>query len=332
MLDLKIGADLPAGWWLTAPMPAAALYALAGDHLRCLHADGTNIRLADGLRQALAVDGPARQTLAATDAAGASWRLRRSGRLDALAVWQVQAVDETRRHLLRNLRSTLSARLSGLVLHELRNPLNALSLHAGLMSSLLAQAGAAPAERLLPSARLMRERLADLEARQSDMVSLWLADAERSEAEAVSVAQLAEDTVRFMRGQFAASTVQVQPQGLAPLAGWPAPASPVRLKLSLIALLLMACDAAAGSAPAAGRVELRSSAAAAPHAPPFRLELRGALDASMIYGGLAEPGEPPELARMAAALALLLEPDRVGLELLPGDGGAAVFPLAPAGA
>jgi nitrogen fixation/metabolism regulation signal transduction histidine kinase len=77
--------------------------------------------------------------------------------------------------LFSTLRSRLAARLAPQLQHELRNPLNALSLHSDLLLRMTSTLEPALAARMSNSLKAIKTRIADLQQRQDDYVTLWLA-------------------------------------------------------------------------------------------------------------------------------------------------------------
>lgn len=80
--------------------------------------------------------------------------------------------------LARRLRTRLAAELAPQLLHELRNPINAISLHTDLLLKLVASTESPTPSRLSGSLETIKKRLADLQRRQDDLVAYWLADEE----------------------------------------------------------------------------------------------------------------------------------------------------------
>src|SRR3546814_4423772 len=52
-------------------------------------------------------------------------------------LWRAQALNDSRSRIFTRLRCLLSSRLSSQFLHDLRNPINALSLHADLLARMV---------------------------------------------------------------------------------------------------------------------------------------------------------------------------------------------------
>ena len=95
--------------------------------------------------------------------------------------------------LFSTLRSRLAARLAPQLQHELRNPLNALSLHSDLLLRMSSTLEPTLAARMGNSLKAIKARIADLQQRQDDYVALWLAHPETTQhcrlAEALGAAQ-----------------------------------------------------------------------------------------------------------------------------------------------
>src|SRR3546814_11597284 len=109
-------------------------------------------------------------TVLAIDEDFAPWRLRKVGGSDEL--WRAQALNDSRSRIFTRLRCLLSSRLSSQFLHDLRNPINALSLHADLLARTVVVPG--PAERSAVSLRVIRDRRTELPRRQNPFVPFCL--------------------------------------------------------------------------------------------------------------------------------------------------------------
>lgn len=311
MLDFAPRQQPP---WLEAPMPdAAACLALPDRLVRLDHAP---VSVTPQLLQALTAGGAAGRILLAGDSSGETWRLRHDGTAGTAQLWRLQSLPDSRLQLFLRLRGVLAPELAGRVQHELRNPLNALSLHADLIDRLLQKDGGGAAA-LAPSVAVIRQRLRELERRQDAALALWLAPPEAAEAPQ-SLRGAVDEALRLLRGHLSQQNVRVHGEHLAPLDAvrLRGPAAPVQL--SLIALLLMAA-AGAREYPAAdggARIDLTGAGGA--------LELQAPLDGRPLGGALGDCGTTEVLAGLALLLepaGLLLETDtRQGLTRLSSSG------------
>lgn len=307
MLDLppRSAAPLPPHW-RHAPMPDAALCQAWPDRLL---REGHPLAASPALLAQLAAPGQAGATIAAWDSSGTAWRLRRAA-VDAVQpLWRIQSIDDSRERLLVALRGLLGRRLTGSVLHELRGPLNALSLHRDLIERVLAGGDlAASAPRLQGSAGVIRERLRDLAQRQDAAVALWLGEPVPG---GVELKRLVEDSLRLLRGHLSLQEVLLRSEGLDALAGVHLARGAVEAQLVLIALLLAACAGALRNRVGGGEAELRCVAALEQGR--WSLELQAPCEATELGRELADTdGEG-----LLAALALLLEPSGLRLEAQP---------------
>src|SRR3546814_17765183 len=143
-------------------MPDAGWHALRDEALQPIdHAQPLAITaaLCNMLANAAADD-----TVLAIDEDFAPWRLRKVGGSDEL--WRAQALNDSRSRIFTRLRCLLSSRLSSQFLHDLRNPINALSLPADLLARMVVVHGAA--ERSSVSVRGIRARRPDLRRRHKN--------------------------------------------------------------------------------------------------------------------------------------------------------------------
>lgn len=288
-----IAATAPEHWRF-APLPQAPLYELDAAGLRGID---TSLRivpeaaLGAALRAATAGD-----IVLAQASDGAVWRLQRLSQ--AAALWRVQALSDSRRASFLALRNLASARLVAQVLHELRNPMNALSLHSDLLGRLL-QPGAAAPERAATSLKAIRDRLNDLGTRQNHAVQLWLAAADAVDESPIALTGLVDEILRLLRGLFVLSEIRLRGEALELLDAAAPLRSSAALRLAVIALLLSAHDGACRSAEAAAH-EVRV------RAHDERSHVRLGVEAPL--GLLLAPDE-------AAQLALLLGTERIGVEV-----------------
>jgi signal transduction histidine kinase len=315
MLDLLPRAE-PEPSWLRAPMPDAALCLALPQRLARL-GQHESVAVAPQLLLALNAAGAEHQTLLACDSSGASWRLRRAGAAGTAQLWRLQALHDSRARFQARLRGLLAAQLAGRVQHELRNPLNALTLHADLIARLLQKNHAPdPAARLLPSVEVIRQRLQELEQRQDAAVALWLAPAEA--AETVSFGAVVGDSLRLLRGWLSLHEVRLFHEGLAPLDALPLRGAAAPAQLGLLALLLMAATGARQypAADGSGRIDLLGGADGA-------LEIDAPLDGQALGREVAET----DTEGLLGGLVLLFEPAGLRLETDAQQGVTRLSPL-----
>jgi len=229
---------IPAHWQRTV-MPEAGWYWLQADRLRAVQGDGA-LELNAALRGELERAAPG-ATVIASDRDEVIWRLRK---IDSVpvgndALWQAQTLVESRSRLFCDLRGRLASRLSSQLLHDLRNPVNALSLHADLLARLVAMPEAE--DRATASLRVIRERIGELTRRQDALVSLWLAPPACG-ADA-SMQRLVENAVRLARGFGALHDIHLRVGALDRLANCRPPRIVAHVEVAMIALLL-ACESA----------------------------------------------------------------------------------------
>lgn len=298
---------LPAHWH-TAAMPEAALYRLEAGRLVCGAADAP-IALTEALYASLP-ESASTATLAASGG-GVLWRLRPVS-TGAAPLWQLQSLDESRRLLGLRLRAVLASRLSTQILHDLRNPMNALSLHADLLARLLEVPQGV--ERAGGSLKVVRERLKDLSARQTEMVSLWLSPIDADVRE-LGLQPLIEDTLRMMRSHFSLRELRVHCAGLERLEGWPRVRFGARVRLVLIALLLLASDQALAETAGGPGAEMHVELSAGTQSPP-ELRIHTPWSPEALAG--REWGRPQTaVAALIDELALLV--DDAGVDLALAD-------------
>ena len=240
--------------------------------------------------------------IGAIDGAGCLWRLRAAGLCGNQAIWLAQSLADSANALLSALRDALMPRLADAVLHELRNPLNALTLHLGLLESLLASR-AEPA-RLEPGVQALRKRLTELDALHRSLAQGWF----QHEVPVDGVSAIALHAVKFMRSHLSARGIALRGEELAALEQWKVPAR--ALEWVLYALLVMTT---------AEEVVLRGADGA--------LELHSPLDTGLLWPDSAQTPE-----EHLAGLALVLEKHSIALAVLPenrGDGGVGGVRLSP---
>ncbi|WP_157623111.1 hypothetical protein [Solimonas soli] len=291
--------------WRAAAMPDAACHLVTDDGL--LPLDGAaalqpSTALLARMRGAAIGD-----TLLARGH-DATWRLRRVAAPASVALWAAQALSESRRCSFMRLRRQLAERLASQLLHELRNPMNALSLHADLLGRLIAMPDSV--ERANASARVIRERQRDLAARQDALVALWLAapgPGGESDMAAIVAAAL-----RMVRNYGSLHDIRLHADALDALEGSGPPRVAAHVELAIIAALLLACDGLSGA-----RQELRAEWLASAPAPVLRI--RDAPPADAEAGGFEWGGRPPSTAAVVATLALLLDEEPLSLTLHGGE-------------
>jgi signal transduction histidine kinase len=299
MLDFAPQSAAKASW-LEAPMPDAAVCLALDDGL--VRLDHEPVSVAPLLLQSLNAGGAAGRLILACDSSGESWRLRHDGTAGAARLWRLQSLADSRRLLFQRLRGVLAPELAGRVQHELRNPLNALSLHADLIARLLQKNGSAPAA-IGPSVEVIRQRLQELERRQDAMLALWLAPPEAAEAPP-SLGAVLDETLRLLRGHLSQQNIRAYGDNLAPLDAVPLRGAAAPVRVSLLALLLMAA-AGARQYPAANgsaRIDLAGAEGA--------LELQAPLDGQPLGRALGDC----DTGCVLAGLALLLESAGLRLE------------------
>lgn len=312
MLDLP-AADVAAApaHWRHAPLPNAPLWLARQDRLirgerhESIPASPT---LLARLNRPAAVG----EVLVAYDTSGEAWRLRHAGDAGAGAetrLWLAQAVNDSRARLFSTLRGVLAAQLTECVLHELRNPLNALSLHADLMARVLAGGGAV--ERALPSIEVIKQRVGDLRRRQDAAVALWLGDPAQPEMASAELRAVVDDSLRLVRGHLALQEVRLRSEALDLIGAARLRSGAAQTRLVLMALLLMACAGAKQYRGADGGAEVLVQAIGDGNT--LIVELQAPLDGQTLGRELADT----DTAGLIATLALLLESAGIAIETDP---------------
>lgn len=313
MLDLPAAAAPAPPHWHLAPMPDAALYQVQAQGLIGVD-DHDCLAATPGLLAALARPDAPGALLLAWDSSGAAWRLRHAGAAAGPPLWRVQALADSRAGLLTRLRGTLGRVLAGCVLHELRGPLNALSLHADLLTRLLGEDDpGASLPRALNSAEVMRERLRELRQRQDGAVALWLD--QPAAGGGAALARLVGDSLRLLRGYLALHEVRLRSEGLEAIGAAQLPRGGTEAQLALLGLLVAACAGARRNRTTTGEAEVLLVAGARP--PGLCLEIQAPFDGQALgreLDGAADGGRQAGDEVALAALALLLEPSGLALE------------------
>ena len=310
MLDLPAADAAAPAHWRLAPLPRAALLLARRDAL--LHADGHDpMPASPALLARLTTPAAEGEQLLACDSSAATWRLRHIAAAGAAQLWQAQSLADSRTQLYSNLRGAVARRLTEAVLHELRNPLNALSLHTDLMQRLLS--GGQPVERVLPSLEVMRQRVGDLRKRQDAAVALWLGDAELDESQGAGLGGVIEDSLRLLRGHMALHEVRLRSAELELIGAARLRGGVAHTRLVLMALLLMASAGAGQYRAADGSGEVLLQAAV--EGPSLVLELQAPLDGQALAREVADT----DSAGLLAALALLLDSAGITLQADPAQ-------------
>ncbi len=311
MLDLpSTEADAAPAHWREAPLLNAPLL-LAGRE-RLIRAERHEpIPASPALLARLGQPAAAGEMLVAYDSSGEAWRLRHAGAAGEMRLWQAQSVNDSRARLYSTLRGLLAQRLTECVLHELRNPLNALSLHADLLARLLLEG--AQVERSLPSVEVIRHRVGDLRKRQDAAVMLWLGDAALAEAAGSDLAEIVDSSLRLLRGHLALQEVRLRSEALQLIGAMRLRSGAAQTRLVLMALLLMACAGAKQYRTADGSTEVVIQAGVDGHT--LILDLQAPLDGRTLGRELADTGT----AGLMAGLALLLESAGIALEADPAQ-------------
>lgn len=306
-LDLHGESSAARWYWRKAPLPDAPLVLIGAGGLHRL-GDERLWPASPRLLAALGAQAGSNGAVLAADPSGAVWRLRHAGAAGGQQFWQIQELAESRRRLLADLRRVLASRLYGHVLHELRNPLGALSLHADLLSRLLSEVGPpASADRCRTSVEVIRQRLRELSERQNAAVSLWLEDQTADGPQPVELDRLIDASLRLVRGYMSLQEVRLHAETLQAPSALRLPGHAAALQLTLLAALLAACAGAkqAGT----DQVVVASSSAGGS----VGLEIRSALDGEALARELAGSAGDSLLA----ALALVLEPTGITLHPNP---------------
>jgi signal transduction histidine kinase len=307
MLDLPSPPSPPAPpHWLRAPLPDAPLCRAQPDHLArvCSH---ETLAATPALLAALCAPATPGAMLLAYDSSGAAWRLLHAGDA-AQPLWRVQALAESRARLHQRLRGVLAQQLLECVLHELRNPLNALGLHADLIARLLGGGDPAAAPRALSSVEVIKERLGELRRRQDAALALWLGDP--AQPGGAALAPLVEHSLRLLRGHASLHQVRLHGEDLSLIGAARLRDDALPAQIALITLLVAACEGAHHN-PAADGAEVLLRAVAGNGA--LVLEIQAPLEGLELARELADT----DAEGLLATLALLLEPSGLELETQP---------------
>lgn len=310
MLDLPSSTSRanPAHWLLAA-LPRAQVCQLGTAGLLQLET-GSTTKLSAPLRQALHEAPATDRTLVVVDPAGAPWRLRRAA-TGAPDIWMLQSLADSRRIALQDFRGVYAARLASSLLHELRNPLNALGLQCDLLGRTLKTLTNADAlTQGMARVSQMKDRLRDLLERQNSMVGLWLSAPERSEVQPKLARQI-DEALRLLRSYGSQREVRLQADGLAGLDRVATPLDSLSFGIVLIALGLLAIDSAAATArPDEGaQVELQTIPGSDIDGIPASLQIRAHFAASALPAEL----QLKNFDEWLATLALLLDAQPIEL-------------------
>jgi hypothetical protein len=149
------------------------------------------------------------------------------------------AADAERLGCFDRFRAVLGRRLVGDVLHELRNPLNSISLNTEMVAHMLAQPTAvATLPKLQQRVASVKERVLELARRQNALADLWLADPFRKAVAAERPRLAIERTVRLVRDQLSQREVLVVEAMTESFDPAPLPMNPVGFELTIAAALL----------------------------------------------------------------------------------------------
>ncbi len=311
MLDLpSTEADAVPAHWHEAPLLNAPLWLARRDRL--IGAERHEpIPASPALLVRLGEPADAGEMLIAYDSSGEAWRLRHADAAGELQLWQAQSLSDSRARLFSTLRGVLGQQLTECVLHELRGPLNALSLHADLMARLLS--AGAEVERALPSVEVIKHRVGDLRRRQDAAVMLWLGDAALAEAAGADLGEVVDSSLRLVRGHLALQEVHLRSEALQLIGGRQLRQGAAQTRLVLMALLLTACAGARQFRTADGSTEVVVQASI--EGPTLVLELQAPIDGRTLGRELADT----DTAGLMASLALLLESAGIALEADPAQ-------------
>lgn len=305
MLDVLAPQTRIPSCWNEAPLPDAACCAAWPDRLAYLDRH-ESVPASPALLEALNAAGTEGRTLVAGDSSGEIWRLRHGGAIHSTQLWRLQALPDSRERLLVRLRSALAVRLTDRIQHELRNPLNALSLHADLIARLLPKSGSiGQSERINPSIEVIRQRLGDLLQRQDATVALWLAPPAEADLGPLSLGAALDSCLQLLRGYLSQQDIRLRTETLQHLDERPLQRAATATQLVILALLCIAAAGARQYRAADGRTEIVLSAQ-----PGGILEIQSALDPQALGRELADG----DAAATLASLALLLEPAGLRLE------------------
>jgi signal transduction histidine kinase len=235
---------------IIAPMPDAALFSLSDRGLLGYEVEST-IPLSPSLSGRLRGESLHGDTFHVADSSGEPWRLRRCGLGQGPAMWRFQSLEHSRCRLAERLRMALAPRLAAQVLHELRNPMNAMSLHADLLVRTVAKAeDPVQRARAEASVQVIRARLADLNQRQDAMVALWLTLAQSGTMAPAgqTLSAVVENALQLLRGLYALHGVMLRTENLDRITAIADRPASQHFQLVLIALLTAACETAAAHA------------------------------------------------------------------------------------
>lgn len=310
--ELHLAPDSSAtGAWLEAPMPGAVACGVESKGL-CDRDRSRRFALHGDLYRRLG-GAAATKTLLAQDQQGQLWRIRPCGGPEAGAGFLLQSLAESRFSLAALLRSAMAQRLAGHVLHELRNPLNALSLYTDVLNMLLPRAGDPGAlEKAATALKSIKERLQELTLRQQATVVLWCGE-DRLESP-IPISAIWRDVSRLMAAFLTLKTIPLQSQGLELLEQCPLACPRALLALAWIGLLMMAADAA--ELQPEGHPERRLQLHAAAASSGLRMTVAGPMASSALGVELGVT----HTQGAAALLSLLVYPGPAAIELAP-DGG-----------
>jgi signal transduction histidine kinase len=281
--------------WLDAPMPGAAVCTLEVDTLTD-PLGARQLRLGGDLTRRLsAVAG----THLAQDAQGALWRLRILGPAKGPQLWQLQSLAQSRFQLAALLRATLAQRLAGHVLHELRNPLNAVSLYTDVLGMLVPKAAQADAQDKAATAlKSIKDRVQELNLRQQTSMVVWTGQEDVEPP--VPVSTIWRDVTRLIGAHLTLKTIPLRGQGLEAVEQCGLMCPRPLLALAWISLLMMGADAAALHPE--GAADRHVGLAARVSGGSLQIHHRGPLEPASLGAALG----PVDSAVAAAALALLL--------------------------
>jgi signal transduction histidine kinase len=311
MLDLP-SADAAAAppHWREAPLLNARL--LLARHDQLIRADLHQPTAASpALLARLTAAAGRGEMLVAYDSSAEAWRLRHAGAAGDAQLWQLQSVADSRARLFSSLRGVLAQQLTEAVLHELRNPLNAMSLHADLMVRVLSANGLA--QRMLPSVDVIKQRVGDLRGRQDAAVRLWLGDATLAEAACADLAVVVDESLRLLRSHLALHDVRLRSADLHLIGTLRLRSGAAQARLALMALLLMACAGAKQYRTADGSTEVVLQASIDGRT--LCLELQAPIDGHALGREVADTDGDG----LMAGLALLLEAAGITLAADPGQ-------------
>jgi len=284
----------PHAHWLIAAMPDADWH--VGTDAQLLPLDGAcALALTSALLAQMQALQPG-QTLLAHEQ-DTVWRLRRVAAPDAQSLWVAQPLAVSRERCFQQLRSHLGERLAPQILHELRNPMNALSLHTDLLGRLIAMPEAA--ERAGASARVLRDRQRDLTARHDALVALWLAPVAHGDEQTMRT--LVAGALRMVRNYGSLRDIRMQVDALDALDTVQRPRAAAHVELVLVAALLLVCDGLAGGE----SQELRIEWLADDSVPTLRIAAAPSAEADA--SGFAWNGRRVSNGEVLATLALLLD-------------------------